>query len=287
VSEGARDGAEDAVRLPDPARLFEARAARLRSLSEGHAAGNWLRLLARVAQGQRAAVIEVVPPPAPAMAREGAPLAPALVARDATWRRMLQAILGAASAPGVPPETVDTLRRLSALDAAQLEALAHGVLAGEVPPDHVACAPFVGAALQAWFAAVASRLDPASVPRRDDGCPVCGSPPVAGVIRGGDRRRHLSCALCASEWDAPRLRCTTCGREEGLAYFHAEGDEGARAEACSGCRAYLKLFDEERRPGAEPAADDAATLALDLRLAEEGWRRAGPNLYVGAWEPAA
>jgi len=37
---------------------------------------------------------------------------------------------------------------------------------------------------------------------------------------------------------------------------------------------------EEHRPGADPAADDAATLALDLLMAEEGYGRAGTNLYL-------
>jgi FdhE protein len=57
-------------------------------------------------------------------------------------------------------------------------------------------------------------------------------------------------------------------------------DRGAKAEVCGACRTYLKLFDLEHRGGADAAADDAATLTLDLLVADEGYHRAGPNLYV-------
>jgi len=272
-------GAAGPVRLHDPALLFEARAARLRKLAEGHSTGDFLLLLSRVAAGQRAAIREV--PVAPARAPgEGPPLAAERVPRDGAWRRMLGIVLTAAKAPGLPFETLDALRRLSDSGVSHLEVIAAGVLSGEVPPDRLACAPFVGAALQAWFASLAARLDPASLGPGTDACPVCGSPPVAGIVQGGDRLRWLSCSLCATEWNVPRLRCALCGGEAELAYFHVERDAGAKAEACPSCRAYLKLFDEEHRPGADPAADDAATLALDLLMAEEGYGRAGTNLYL-------
>ena len=38
------------IRLPDPARVFSDRAARLLKLSEGHAVGDYLRLMAAVAK---------------------------------------------------------------------------------------------------------------------------------------------------------------------------------------------------------------------------------------------
>lgn len=281
------NGPADPLRLPDPALLFEARAARLRGLAEGHAAAEWLLLLARVAAGQRAAVREVPVAAAP-VTGEGPPLDPARLARDGAWRRMLGVIVDAARAPGLPRETQDALRRLADSGTSHLETIAEGVLAGEVAADRLACAPFVGAALQAWFTALAARLDPATVSpaTADDACPVCGSPPVAAVVQQSDRRRYLSCALCSAEWNVPRLRCTTCGGEAEIAYLHAEGDAGASAEACGACRGYLKLFDEEKRPGADAAADDAATIALDLLLGEEGWRRTGTNLLLPSSEAA-
>jgi FdhE protein len=173
------------------------------------------------------------------------------------------------------------LRLLEAAGPADLEGLAGAVLAGDVPQAQVAAAPFVGAALQAWLAALAAGLDPAALPPADGACPACGGPPVAGRVRRIDRRRDVTCALCATEWNVPRVRCAVCDTSASPEYFHVDAEPGVKAEACPTCRSYLKLFDEERRPGAEPAADDAATLTLDLLLAEEGFHRAGPNLFVG------
>jgi FdhE protein len=269
------------LRLPDPGLLFDARAARLRALAAGHAAPEWLLLLSRIATGQARAVREVPAGRARAPG-EGPPLAFDRLSRDDAWRRMLAVILSAAHAPGLPVETEDALRWLAEAGVPELEAVADRLLAGELPQERLSCAPFVGGALQAWLAGLAAMLDPSVVPAPGGGCPVCGGPPVAGVVQGGDRLRYLTCALCAAEWNVPRVRCAICGTEAGLQYLHVEGDSGAKAEACRSCGTYVKLFDGEKRPGSDAAADDAATIALDLLVAEDGWRRAGVNLYVGA-----
>jgi FdhE protein len=192
---------------------------------------------------------------------------------------MLAVILSAARAPGLPPETEEALRRVGEADAGALEALADAIVAGAVPRGLVGAAPFAGAALQAWLSALAAGLDPSALGHGEGSCPACGGPPVAAVMQGGDRFRYVSCAFCAAEWHVPRVRCVLCAGEQ-LEYLHAEGDRGAKAEACRSCGAYLKLLDGEARPGAEAAADDAATIALDLLVADEGYHRAGPNLYV-------
>ncbi len=95
----------------------------------------------------------------------------------------------------------------------------------------------------------------------------------------------MACAHCSAQWHLPRVHCTLCGGNAGLSYLGIEGEEGTKAEACERCKAYVKIFDLEKRPGAEPLADDAATLALDLLMADEGWARGGVNLlFVAAAE---
>jgi FdhE protein len=268
------------LRLPEPGRLFELRATRLLALAASHGVPDWLRLLARIAEGQAVAVRELRPARPPP--RGGRPLDHGALPRDDAWRRMLAVILAASRGPGLPAATEETLRRLAAAGPVELEALADAVLSGAVPPAQVAAAPFVGAALQAWLASLAAGLDPAAAPPAAEGaCPVCGGPPVAARIRKGDRLRYVVCAFCASEWNVPRVHCVACDTSAGPAYFHVDAERGVKAEACPTCRAYVKLFDEEQRPGCEPTADDAATLTLDLLVAEEGYQRAGPNLYVG------
>jgi FdhE protein len=270
------------LRLPDPALLFEGRAARLAKLSAGSSSPEFLALLSRVARGQAAAVRGV--PLEPARIPGGAPpLDAERTPRDGAWRRMLAPVLESARAPDLPAEAHAAIRRLGRAREAELEAIASALLAGEIRPADGAAAPFVGAALQAWFAARAALLDPSAIRAGEpSACPVCGSPPVAGMVQGKDRLRYLTCALCAAEWNFSRLHCAVCGKDDDLAYYGIDGDPGAKAEACGRCRVYVKLFDEVERMGAEPAADDAATLALDLMLAEEGWQRLGPNLYLVA-----
>src|SRR3977135_2735252 len=51
------------IRLPDPARVFSDRAARLLQLSEGHAVGDYLRLMAVVAKAQQDALERLVASP--------------------------------------------------------------------------------------------------------------------------------------------------------------------------------------------------------------------------------
>jgi FdhE protein len=315
LEEAGRLGDPAPLRLPDPRLLFEARAARLETLAAAHAAADWLRFLSRLAAGQALAVREV-PPGAARAPGEGPPLAWARLPRDAAWRRMLAVIAAAFQGSALPVQARDALARVAALDPAGLEALAGEVLAGEVREDRVALAPFAGAALQAWFASLAAAIDPAAVAGGRGECPVCGFAPVAGIVQS-DRLRYVTCALCTAQWNSLRVQCVLCGGEK-LEYLHAEGapqgaprtetasprrsnlapqgaprteaasprrsnlDRGAKAEACGSCRAYLKLFDEEHRPGADAAADDAATIALDLLVADEGYHRAGPNLYVAA-----
>lgn len=266
------------VRLPEPGRLFDLRAARLAALAPAHAVPDWLGLLSRVAAGQASAVREVRAAVAPL--REGRPLRYDALPRDEAWRGMLARILAAARAPHLPPATLETLRRLEGAGPADLERLAGAILAGEVPQEQVAAAPFVGAALQAWFSALAARLDLATLPLAEGACPACGGPPVAGRVRKNDRLRDVTCAVCATEWNVPRVRCAVCDTSASPEYFHVDAEPGVKAEACPTCRSYLKLFDEEQRAGADPAADDAATLTLDLLVAEEGFHRAGANLLI-------
>jgi len=271
--------------LPDPPALFEARARRLAALAPGSAIEPYLALLARVARGQARAVREVAIPAPPA--RGGAvPLWPSLALVGPAWRRMLATVVAAARGPDLPGEADAALRRLEAAAPAALDRMAEAILAGGLAPavraESLAEAPFVGAALQAGFALLAAGLYAAALAPADCGCPACGSPPVAGVIHGVDRLRYLACALCGTSWYLPRVHCGACGGNAGIVHLALPGEDGLKAEACGACGAYVKLVDEERRPGAEPLADDAATLTLDLLVAQEGYGRAGPNLLLRA-----
>lgn len=77
------------------------------------------------------------------------------------------------------------------------------------------------------------------------------------------------------------MTCTHCASTAELSYFTVDGaPPGAKAETCGACRRYAKLFYVEERPAAEPLADDVATAALDLLLAEAEFHRAGHNPFL-------
>jgi FdhE protein len=283
------------LRLPEPALLFEARARRLEALAAEAGAEPFLALLGRVARGQRdaARALRDASPPA---VRERLVAAEALAADGALVAAL--ALIVAAVRQGPLPAPADAaLRGLVDAGEAAVRRLADEVLSGRLGEAQRAAAPFVGAALQVLATLRAEAVDlsrglgPPSPPGEAvrvptppwpaAACPVCGSPPVAGTVGGDDRLRYLTCGLCAAEWHVPRLHCATCGANEGLSYRHLEHEPGARAEACDRCKTYLKLFDLEKRPAAEPLADDAATLALDVLMGEEGYARGGVNLVAG------
>ncbi|MGD0660675.1 MAG: formate dehydrogenase accessory protein FdhE [Syntrophorhabdales bacterium] len=150
-------------------------------------------------------------------------------------------------------------------------------------PD-AAYLPFVAAALQVHWTALAAGLDSTKIapPGTPDVCPVCGFPPVAGVVRtDGEkaRLRYLHCGLCNTEWHVVRVTCAACRESGRIAYYHVEGSDGSiRAETCEACRSYLKIVYREKSPEADPVADDLATLALDLAVEEAGYVSIGLNL---------
>ncbi len=268
------------LRLPRPAALFARRAERLGELARGHAAGDFLEAMASLCQAQGAALARAAPPPP---GRELPPRVPlrAVEWPRTGWRQGLAVIRAEMARAPLPAAALAALERLGRLPEADLEAFADALLAGATGRLDLAAVPFVAAALQAHFAALASGLDAARVERAERGCPVCGSPPVAGLVLGDDKLRYLACSLCGSEWHLTRVVCAGCRQGGKLRYLAIEGGAaGAKVEACGDCGTYLKLFYVEQMPQAEPFADDAASIALDLLVAEEGYARGGVNLFL-------
>lgn len=283
--------------LPVRERLFAARAARLRALAAHDSLGGYLGLAAAIAAAQHAAQegLELPPldPAAVALARTHAmPPVPARgLRRGPEWRAALGRIAAAvAGETRFPPAVTATCARLAALAPAALEAHAERLLAAEDGRDaDPAAAPFVVAALQVHFGALAARLRPEEVALAEHGgtCPVCGSLPVASVVRAGAPYagyRYLHCGLCATEWHRVRVECTHCGANRGIAYQSIEGGAAAiRAETCDDCHSYRKIFYQEHDAEVEPLADDLASVALDLLLTDAGFHRASANPLL--WQP--
>ncbi len=305
--------------LPQARGLFTARAARLRQLANNEITGipvgesmqGYLRLMAALVDAQAAVAASL---PAETFALPDAaeitlsldhnmPPLPVSGARPASWRTVFAAILDQLEPLAKEqPQMAGVLAQLRELDAAQLEGGADAVLAElteGVDPLH---APFIAAALQVVWAMRASQLDsPAVQPLVTNTlCPVCGSHPVASVIRiGGQSQgyRYLHCSACASEWHMVRVKCSCCEHTSRIAYqsLEAAGDQPvaaadpalinkandpskvARAETCEDCKTYRKIFNQEHDFNVEPLADDLASLTLDLLVGEAGYARASGN----------
>jgi FdhE protein len=278
------------LRLPDRERLFAARAARLDALGRDHALEGYLRFLAVLAAAQHEALPRLAVTLPDAAQREAAhrhrmPLAPALGGpRPAAWTTVLAELCTAvAGSAGFPAAVADACDRLAARDPRDLEADADRLLAADLDVADPAAAPLVMAALQVSWVALSGRLTPDDValPESPGVCPVCGTLPVASVVRTDAPYagyRYLHCGLCATEWHRVRVECTQCGATKGIAYHSIEGGSAAiRAESCDGCHSYRKIFYQEHDPGVEPVADDLASVTLDLLLAEAGFHRASSN----------
>ena len=293
------------VRLPDRGRLFERRAQRLAELAAQSPIGDYLRMLAAIASAQHALLEGVsVRLPAPdgiARAREHRmpPLQAAGHRRDPLWRAALAPIAGAAAAADNASETLRSLcARLRDGDPDWIEAQADALLNGRDADVDAAAAPFVAAALQVHWVALTAAFSNDTVTALDvpGVCPLCGTLPVASIVAAlapHTGYRYLHCALCATEWHMVRVHCSQCGASgKDIAYRFLEkdgvnsGEDGpgaVRAETCEQCRAYRKIVYQEKDPRVEPLADDVASIALDLLLAESGYHRLNANPLL--WQP--
>jgi FdhE protein len=298
------------LRLAEPASLFRKRAERLRRLSEEHAIGEYLALMASVCEAQHTALAALTARPMsdadnPRQARERMALArehgmPLLQAtswpRDGRWHEVLGEICGAIASLGGFPETVSAIcTRIGATPALLLEEQADRLLARS-PGVDIEAAPFIMAALQVYWAHLASALaaDEAREPVQTRGttadipgvCPLCGTLPVASIVRADAGYRYLHCGLCATEWHLVRIKCSHCLATEGIRYHFVDGGSGAvRAESCQSCRMYRKILYQEKDAAVEPLADDLGSLALDLLMAVEGYQRAASNPLL--WQGTA
>lgn len=300
TSQTSNSGTTEPPRIvvADPTSLFAHRARRFATLADGHALGDWLRLLGRLSLAQHQALRNLPAVPLPdddARRRAAAHAMPPLPAqhwpRDPAWRAALRTIIDLVGEDS-PEATRRSLAELAAATDERIEAIADRVLQAELHGEQAGQLPFVAAALQVYWTGMASAIGdqgiaPIDVPGL---CPCCGSLPVASVVRiapAVNNLRYLHCSLCNTEWNLVRVHCAACGANDSVSYRQLEGAAliaaGAmRAETCDHCRSYLKILYQEQAPEGDPVADDLATLALDILVNEAGYSRAGPNLLFVA-----
>jgi FdhE protein len=279
--------------------VFGERAERFAALAPGHSLEAYLRFAAALSRVQDQVLRgfpDVPLPDAQALEQCRAhglpPLSVDGYRRAPAWQAGLRKLLSALDAQTVPAQAQPVLDALRTAPADALESAAGHLLAGAFAEIDAGQAPFVAAALQVYWVRMAGTLGEAGLsPQVQYGlCPVCGSYPVASVVRiGGAQQglRYLVCSLCASEWHAVRVKCSACASTKGISYLSIEGaSEAVKAEVCDECKTYLKIFYLEKDTQLVPAADDLATLSLDILVDEQGYNRVGPNLLFAVGREA-
>jgi len=319
--------------LPHPASLYQARAARLRALAAGEVPGipveealtGYLRLMACVADAQHSVVSRLgatgVALPDDSALRlahdHNMPPLPATGTRPAVWLGVFASLLDALeAAKDAPPQLAPAVASLRATPSAELEGIADAILGSFDEGADPLRAPFIAAALQVTWSLMAGQLDAAWARPlvTTTLCPVCGSHPVASVVRiGGQSQgyRYLHCSVCESEWHMVRVKCSCCESNGKIAYQGLIGkDEDpqadneaaakagkpgyknidpskvARAETCDDCHTYRKIFNQEHDFHVEPVADDLASMMLDVLVSEAGYARASGNPLLWLKEEA-
>jgi len=273
---------------------FQARAARLSALAEGHALADYLRFLAALARAQHGSLSlfrHVLLPEAQELERcreHGMPpLGTRGWDRDPVWREALRCILTELEAEALPEGTRATIAWLKDTDDASLERAAETLLAGDNDEQlDRAGIPFIGAALQAYWLHLVTTLGAGAFGRLEIPhlCPACGSAPMVSVVRSGASDyglRYLTCPLCNTRWHAVRIKCVFCDTTKGIAYYGIEGGSPAvKAESCDACHGYLKILYMDKDPNVDALADDVASIALDVLMAESGITRKGTNIFL-------
>jgi FdhE protein len=253
-----------------------------------------MRLMAQLARAQQKALYSHPAPALPDVQHlercrtHGLPPLGIDAPLDASWRSALQSVAQALG-KDVPAPVQRVLADLARMDTAALDAQASRLLSLDYPALDAIAAPFIGAALQVHWVKRATALGESEFRKLDVPtlCPVCGSPPIASVLRINvpvPGTRYLHCVLCATEWHMSRGFCSQCEAQEKLVYYHIDSEEGqadaaVKGEACKECLGYIKSLNQEKEPQLDPVADDLATLSLDILMDESGYQRASPNFF--------
>ncbi|MDR6634705.1 FdhE protein [Phyllobacterium sp. 1468] len=275
------------ARLPDPASLFSTRSRRLRQLAETSDLAPYLNFLADVAQAQNDIQPDLPRPESPdaeaiarARAFEMPPLDRSLVEGDRSIGTLFDRLFAAAATIEKPVAAAKALARVTAADPAKRLAMAQTVFSNTLPGDAIAEHVFVWAGLQLYFARLASVLDvTALAPVADGVCPVCGGAPMSSMVvgwPGSHGARFCSCSLCGTLWHYVRVKCVLCGSTKGIGYQEIDGQGGiVKAETCDECHGWSKILYQDKEPAADPAADDVASLSLDLVMRDGPYHRGG------------
>lgn len=281
------------IKLPVLASVFSDRAARLRYLATDHPLRDYLALMAHLCEAQQHVLsiyrhLPGVDETRVTLAQTHAmpPLQAVGWQRNVVWLDMLRHIVKyMADLPDIPVPARDichSLHERAGQHPDLVEQLADVILA-DLECDDKVSAPFVMASLQAYWTILVAEFDIDQLPVVSPFglCPLCGSLPVASLVRVGgqeDGCRYLCCSLCSAQWHLVRVTCSHCEDTEFISFRSIEGNsEAIKAESCDKCGSYRKIFYQHKDPLVDAVADDLASMTLDIMMGEAGYSRTSGN----------
>lgn len=278
--------------LPQPVALFQSRARRFSFLADHNELAPYLRFLAELSrlQARIAAILPSLEPIATTRIAEAAgagmpPIDRNALAADPALATCLQALLEGVAELEMPEAAKQAWAAIVEADAPTRQALCANVLAEQIPDDAIAPHVFVAAAVQVHLARLATTLDAkALVPVAVGTCPACGGRPASSLVTGAqgiENIRYATCAGCATQWNEVRVKCLCCGSGKGISYRSVDTvDATVKAELCSECHGWIKIFYQNKNPSLDPIADDVGSLGLDILMRDAGYRRGGFNPWL-------
>ena len=278
--------------LPTPSVIFKGRANRFVQLAAGHQLQGYLEFLGRLCQAQHEIQAGLPPAVLPqldeirrALGNGMPPISRDLYAADNVAEQTLVRLLEEIAKVRVPEPTQLAIERLLAMTAEARKGILRQAARDPEPIEDLPSWILATAALQVHFARQAAMLNADDLRVVADGaCPVCGSAPVSSAVvgwRSAGNARFCSCSLCATMWNVVRVKCVLCSSTAGISYQTIEGlPDTVCAETCDSCHSYVKILYQVKDPGLEAVADDVATAALDMMLAESSWKRGAKNPFL-------
>ena len=212
--------------LPDPIKLFQARARRFAFLAASNTLAPYLKFLSELSRLQ-ARLTAALPPAAPmtaariAEAAKGGmpPIDRPARARDPALAATLQAFTESCAELAMPEPARDALNAVRAANREDRDWLLSNIMSDRVPGDSTAPHLFAAAAVQVHMARLAATLDAgALVPLGAGLCPACGGRPATSSVmgtQGVENVRYATCACCATQWNEVRVKCLCCGSIQG------------------------------------------------------------------------
>ena len=278
--------------LPEPVKVFQTRARRFAFLAQSSRLGPYLKFLADLSSLQ-ARLSVMLPPVTPipaerlmqARAANMPPIDRAALVEDPLLLETLTALCAGAAELEMPEPARAALEAVAAAESEDRRWLIENILADSIPEDAAAPHLFAAAAVQVHLARLAARLEAqALVPVGGGVCPTCGGRPVTSSVMGTqgiENVRYATCAGCATQWNEVRVKCLCCGSTKGIAYRSAETHEATvKAETCSACKSWVKIFYQVKNASLDPVADDVGSLGLDMMMKETPFRRGGFNPFT-------